>query len=527
MSAPGEKRRVLAVDDDPIARRYLQRTLEKAGFEVRLAAGVVEAQASLNEAGFASFDCVITDFRMPDHTGLELLEWLRQNAPELASILITAEGEKNLVAQSLRGGACDFLDKPVETSRLRDSVARAIELTDRRRQLAATESAALEVGRVQQRMIEPCLAKYPSRMDYFFYPKHQAGGDFINAFELGEGQFLTLAADVSGHDLTAAFVSSYFQGIVRGMIERHAPVREILEFFNRFLSSEWNVAAAPGLPPASSNTSISVCGVVLDEQRRIATLFNSGFPSPLHVDDEGEMDWIGQGSSPLGWFDDFSLNDVAMRTDRGGYLYLWSDGLEDFALASGITPAALAFRLLRTVDAAERRQLLAAVTDDVSVIRVNLNQSLARGTGFQPLVAEKYAGDQAAAIDAFQAGWEKSLRYALPNFPEDKLFDLLLCAREVLLNAMQHGCNGRPNQFCGMNILFDPASQTARVRVTDPGSGFDIALLKQAELQNGIHEQHCGLVLIKGLPDRLSVARQGASMTMDFVLPKNFELKAA
>ncbi|MBI3416355.1 MAG: response regulator [Verrucomicrobia bacterium] len=527
MTPSVDRRCVLVVDDDLISRRYIERSLEKFGYEARLATGVLEAQALMNEIGFAKFDCVLTDFQMPEHNGLVLLKWLQRHAPELAAILITATGEKDIVTQSLRGGACDFLDKPVESTRLRSSIARAIELTDRRRHLAATESAALEIGRVQQRMITPCLAKHPSRMNYFFHPKHQAGGDFITAFELGDGQVLALAADVSGHDLKAAFVSAYFQGIVRGMIERKTPVREIFDFFNRFLIKEWNIVDPACSDSASSMTSLSVCGVLFDERQQIATLNNSGFPSPLHIDDAGVVNWIGHGSSPLGWFDDSLPNATTVRTDRGGCLYLWSDGLEDFALASGLSPAAVAFRLFRATDVAERRQLLALVGDDISIIRFDLNQGDQLGTGFQPLVAEKYAGDKAHAINALQAGWEKSLRYALPGLPEDKLFDLLLCAREVLLNAMQHGCGGRADQFCSLQVACDAVRQTMRVRITDPGPGFEDAYLEKTEATTDAFKRHCGLILVKNLPDRVSVTERGTSICMDFVFPASFDLKAA
>ena len=518
MTLAADHRHILVVDDDLVSRRYLQRSLEKIGYKVRLATGVREAQGLMNDTGFETFSCVLTDFRMPEHNGLELLEWLRQQAPDLATILVTAEGEKDLVTESLRGGACDFLDKPVESIRLRDSVSRAIQLTDRRRHLAATESAAIDVGRVQQIMLGPSDKKHHSRLEYLLHPKHQAGGDFINEFHLPSGQTVVLAADVSGHDLKAAFISSYFQGIVRGMIERQAPLRDILEFFNRFLVNEWNVSD----PTAAA--SISVCGVLFDEQNQIATLFNSGFPSPLHVDASGEMAFIGEGSSPLGWFGDLTLQSRPLGSERGGYLYLWSDGLEDFALATGISPIAIAHRLLHTPEAAARNELLHQLSDDISLMRLNLNHSVSASDTIEPLLLEHYSGDRSREIDAFQVGWEKSLRFALPRLPEPKLYDLLLCLREAMLNAMQHGCAGQAEQFCRLQISLRAADNVVRAQVVDPGPGFKEDFLTRSNVEGDAFEHHCGLILIKSLPDRLTVKGGGSLITKDFAITMDFQL---
>ena len=58
------------------------------------------------------------------------------------------------------------------------------------------------------------------------------GGDFINVLPIGDERFLFLAGDVSGHDVRAAFVSAYFQGMMRGLLEHNSSLQDVLQLFN-------------------------------------------------------------------------------------------------------------------------------------------------------------------------------------------------------------------------------------------------------------------------------------------------------
>src|SRR4051812_34540232 len=102
---------VLAVDDDPVARRVLKRLLERDGYEVVVEASAEEAQAAFAARGAAHFGCVVTDYRMPGLNGVDLRAWVWLQDPTISAILVTAEGEQKLVEQSLRAGFADFLNK--------------------------------------------------------------------------------------------------------------------------------------------------------------------------------------------------------------------------------------------------------------------------------------------------------------------------------------------------------------------------------------------------------------------------------
>jgi DNA-binding NtrC family response regulator len=111
--------RVLVVDDEAAMREVLQARLERWGFEVRLAENVGQARSLV-----AQFDphVVISDLVLPDATGLDLLHALRGTDENRAIFLITAYGTIDTAVQAIKGGATDFLTKPLDYVALRDQL---------------------------------------------------------------------------------------------------------------------------------------------------------------------------------------------------------------------------------------------------------------------------------------------------------------------------------------------------------------------------------------------------------------------
>ena len=112
----------MLVEDDKALRRYLEVTLERAGYEIQLASDGLEA---MKLAASTRVDLVVTDAMMPNLTGHELCRFLR-NSPMLAHIpiVLLSGSEKN--AGPERGPADAFLAKPVATEELLECVARLL-----------------------------------------------------------------------------------------------------------------------------------------------------------------------------------------------------------------------------------------------------------------------------------------------------------------------------------------------------------------------------------------------------------------
>lgn len=119
--------KVLVVDDEPHLRRVLLSNLRQERHEVVEAAGVGEARRALGEY---TFDAVITDQKMSDGEGLDVLAAAREADLTLSVVILTAFATIELAVESMRRGAFDFITKPFVPEVLLASTARAIEHTE-------------------------------------------------------------------------------------------------------------------------------------------------------------------------------------------------------------------------------------------------------------------------------------------------------------------------------------------------------------------------------------------------------------
>lgn len=115
----------LIVDDEPDIRELLELTLGRMNVETRSAATLAEARALLPAH---EFDLCLTDMRLPDGDGLQLVETIQQDYPELPVAVITAHGNMETAVQALKVGAFDFVSKPVDLQVLRNLVNGALKL---------------------------------------------------------------------------------------------------------------------------------------------------------------------------------------------------------------------------------------------------------------------------------------------------------------------------------------------------------------------------------------------------------------
>ncbi|MEB2871806.1 sigma-54-dependent transcriptional regulator [Pseudomonas rhizosphaerae] len=119
------RQKILIVDDEPDIRELLEITLGRMKLETRSARDVTEAREWL---GRESFDLCLTDMRLPDGTGLELVQFIQQRYPQLPVAMITAFGSLDTAINALKAGAFDFLTKPVDLPRLRELVGTALRM---------------------------------------------------------------------------------------------------------------------------------------------------------------------------------------------------------------------------------------------------------------------------------------------------------------------------------------------------------------------------------------------------------------
>lgn len=130
---------ILVVDDEPDLRTLYELTLLREGFRVEAAGSLREAWEFLAER---RFDVVITDMRLPDGLGLELLQRIKAEQRSERCVVITAYGSAENAVESLKAGAFDYLTKPVDLKQFRTVIASAVLDTT----LQAKDPAALAPG---------------------------------------------------------------------------------------------------------------------------------------------------------------------------------------------------------------------------------------------------------------------------------------------------------------------------------------------------------------------------------------------
>jgi response regulator RpfG family c-di-GMP phosphodiesterase len=192
--------RCLVVDDEPRLRQVLVRLMESDGFACRQAANGADALAQL-QAEPATL--VLTDLRMPQMDGVELLRQIRARFPDTGVVLITAVAEVEVAVSCLAIGAMDYLTKPFHLEEVRARVSQALE----KRRLI------LE-NREHQTMLEQRVAEQARRLERMF---------------LGSIQMLADALEVKdrytrGHSVR---VSRYAAAIARRLALSDADVRQI------------------------------------------------------------------------------------------------------------------------------------------------------------------------------------------------------------------------------------------------------------------------------------------------------------
>ncbi len=138
---------VLIIDDEPDILELLEITLSRMGANVQCAADLKSAISLLNKN---KFDLCLTDMRLPDGDGLEIISYVQKKQPQLPIAVITAHGSMETAIHALKLGAFDFLSKPLNINMLRTLVNNALKLSEQstalpQRQLIGNSETVIEL----------------------------------------------------------------------------------------------------------------------------------------------------------------------------------------------------------------------------------------------------------------------------------------------------------------------------------------------------------------------------------------------
>jgi FixJ family two-component response regulator len=117
-------RNILVVDDEPLVAKSCLRALKPKGYEVTT---TLSGREGLERALSEHFDLVVTDLKMPDLDGMELIRELHRKRPELAMVVITGYGTVNSAIEATKMGVSEFIEKPFTPEEIAAAVERTFE----------------------------------------------------------------------------------------------------------------------------------------------------------------------------------------------------------------------------------------------------------------------------------------------------------------------------------------------------------------------------------------------------------------
>jgi two-component system response regulator PilR (NtrC family) len=184
--------RVLVIDDEPDIRELLELTLSRMGLDVTTASDLGQARKQLLSGDFGF---CLTDMRLPDGNGLDLVEEISEQYPDLPTAVITAHGKVEDAVHALKMGAFDFVSKPVDLTVLRKLVNTALKLR------RAERNDALPAG-------EPAQEAYDSSLDKLIgsSPAMQQCKIMIAKLARSQAPVLVSGASGSGKELAARLI---------------------------------------------------------------------------------------------------------------------------------------------------------------------------------------------------------------------------------------------------------------------------------------------------------------------------------
>jgi len=454
-----------------------------------------------------NYDCLITDYSMPGMSGLDLLEEIKQIDSTLEVILVTGENERGIIQESLRKGAFDFLDKPLNLEKFYHSVEKAVTATSQRRKRDATE-ASLLAARSSGLFNTTNTENWSTNIDLIYTPKHELGGDFIDVFETRDQQHCAVFGDISGHDIQSALLSSHFLGNLAGRrsLQKRLDVTALLSDYNALLIERGeNLGNTQHVRVGSS---LSLCVIELSKEETHMRVTNCGLPALYLIEKTGSVHRMEPQYHPMGWFEDYNPQSKEFEVGQFSVVYGFTDGLVEYAHSHHLDVLSL-IQHLRTLNKSDIQRFLINAEDDILLASFEFD---ATETDSIPIIFDEYPGDAFGKVDRYQKIWQNSIQLVAPDADPVKIDRFSLACREAVLNALKHGCQSQRKKHASFQINWNPIQKELVAVVSDPGEGHDFDFETRNQQLSDFQPGHLGLVLISKLVDELQLENQGACL---------------
>jgi len=342
-------RPVLVVDDSKAQRRLLSRTLAKWGYET------IEAEsgdAALAITADTQIDIVVSDWMMPGMSGVEFCRAFREQCADRPAyfVLLTAQTEREVLAEGLESGADDFLSKPFNSVELRarlragarvvnaqlalagQNQALSTALSDLSNAYSAIERDLNGARKFQEGLVPDRFLKAGSLdVSMLFQPSGHVGGDLVGYFWVDDTQLAIYSVDVSGHGVASALMTAR----VASFLSDATPDRNIAFDRDGDDHNLVNLEKVCGRlnevlqADVDSDQYLTMSIAVVDTTSGHVELCHAGHPSPVVQRADGSVEFTELFSTPIGLIDHGEYARVAFDLEKGDRLMLYSDGITE------------------------------------------------------------------------------------------------------------------------------------------------------------------------------------------------------
>ncbi len=385
MERLADARHVLVVDDSRAQRRLLSKVLTKWGYRVIEASSGPKA---LDIFSSVDVELVISDWLMPGMTGIEFCRRFRTLKDQRPAyfILLTAQKERERLAEGLESGADDFLSKPFNVTELKARLQAGARVVDSQRDMiaknrllrralddleaaqAAMDRDLKEARSFQQALVPDRHIVLPgAEISMLYQPSGHVGGDLVGMFRVSDTRCGLYAIDVAGHGIASALMTARVAANLSAGSPEHnvalvsadsdgyemAPPSEVCRRLNHLLVNEFEM-----------DKYLTMLMAEVDLETGSVVFAQAGHPSPLVQKRNGDVSFVRSFGLPVGLIEEAEFEDVCLHLDPGDRLIFYSDGITECPDPSGaLLDEAGLERLVRAERASKGPDFVEGVTE--------------------------------------------------------------------------------------------------------------------------------------------------------------------
>lgn len=309
---------VLVVDDDYCSSLMLQSILCQEGLR---AMNVADSESCLNFLKEQIPDLILLDVEFPEESGFSICRRIKSFAEwrDIPVLFISSNDNLDAKVLGFEVGGLDYITKPWQREEILARVKTHLRLRQALRNQSELQSLRLQRLKEAQEaiLLKPC-DEPEARFSVFFQPLQEVGGDFYDVISVGEEVFDYVVADISGHDVGMALVTSALKMLLRQNCSILATPVEILCSLNHGITSV-----------LQSDQFVALTLVRINRKSGKAEVVCGGSPAPIYFSPQNSTAAIIDAAvgDLVGVFSDAAFKGVELKVSPGDRIFLYSDGI--------------------------------------------------------------------------------------------------------------------------------------------------------------------------------------------------------